>query len=153
MYAGYEDYRALYGEGVTEAEFERLAWEAGRIMDAVTTGADGVRKLETAMPEDAYGIKAVKRCCCALVRRLWTAEQEMNYVNREDGTVTGRVITGITAGAESVTYARPGGTAAGEGRGAMLRRTAEELLAGIGDKNGVPLLYMGVYPGCIAEGA
>ncbi len=152
MYASYEDYKALYGDGVTEAEFERLAWEAGRIMDAVTTGADGVRKLEAAMPEDAYGAKAVKRCCCALVRRLWTAERTESYVNREDGTVAGRVVTAVTAGVESVTYARPDSTAAGESRGGMLRRTAEELLAGIGDKNGVPLLYMGIYPGCIAEG-
>ena len=152
MYASYEDYTALYGGGATEAEFERLAWEAGRIMDAATTGVDGVRKLAAAMPEDAYGAKAVRRCCCALVRRLWTAEQAESYVNRPDGTVAGRVVTAVSAGAESVTFAKPADTPAGESRERMLRRTAEELLAGIGDKNGVPLLYMGIYPGCLTEG-
>ena len=152
MYAAYEDYTALYGGGMTRTDFDRLVWEAGRIMDNVTTGADGVRKLETAAPEEAYGARAVRRCCCALVRRLWTAERSMNYVNRPDGTVTPGVVTAVTAGAESVTFAAP---AAGNGPdlAQTLWQTAEEYLAGIEDKNGVPLLYRGVYPVCLTEGA
>ena len=146
--ASYEDYKALYGEDeLDQAAFGRLAWEARRIMDDVTTGVDGVRKLDEAMPEDERGAEAVRRCALALVRKLGQMESAQGTVSRADGTVTGRVVTDLTAGAESVRFAAPEGQVSGEEeRRRALRQTAEEYLAGVADKNGVPLLYAGPYP-------
>ena len=143
----YGEYIALYPDGPEEGAFERLSWQARRIMERATTGVDGVCKLRVAPPEDEHGAEAVRRCEAALIRALWQGEQTESYVNREDGTVTARLVTGLTAGAESVTFAAP--TAAGPGSGereVRLGRTVSEYLSGINDANGVNLLYMGRYP-------
>ena len=59
----------------------------------------------------------------------------------------GRVVTDLTAGAESVRFAAPEGLSSGEAESRRaLRQTAEEYLAGVADANGVPLLFAGVYP-------
>lgn len=152
--ASYEDYKALYGEDeMDQAAFDRLVWEARKVMDDVTTGMDGVRKLTVAMPEDEKGAEAVRRCELALVRRLGQMESTQGSVIRADGTVTGKVITDLTAGAESVRFAAPEGQASSEEeRRRTLRQTAERYLAGVADKNGVPLLYAGFYPRRFMEG-
>ena len=138
-YAVYEDYVNLYGGGeADEAAFGRLLPEAGRIMERAVTGVDGVCKLKAAPPE-GDGAEAVKRCACALVRALWQAERRDGCVERSDGTVTGRVVTRVTAGQESVTYAAP--DSAGGRRN--LEDLAREYLAGVPDGNGVNLTYMG----------
>ncbi len=143
-YAAYEDYVNLYGGGeADEAAFGRLLPEAGRIMERAVTGVDGVCKLKAAPPSDEDGAETVKRCACALVRALWQAERRDGCVERLDGTVTGRVVTRITAGQESVTYAAP--ASAGGGR-RNLEDLAREYLAGVPDGNGVNLTYMGPYP-------
>ena len=143
----YAEYAALYPDGPEEGVFERLRWQARRIMEQFTTGVDGVCKLRIAPPMDGYGAEAVSLCEAALIRKLWQGEQVESYVNREDETVTGRVVTGMTAGAESVTFAAPaaGGTGREE-RAALLRQTVSEYLGGVCDGNGVNLLYMGKYP-------
>ncbi len=144
----YEDYRALYGEdGLDQAAFDRLAWEARHVMENVTTGVDGVRKLAVAAPTEGSAAEAVKRCELALVHILHEAESVRGTVAREDGTVTGKVVTSVAAGAESVSYAAPSGqSSSGEELQKRLRQTAEEYLAGAADKNGVPLLFAGKYP-------
>lgn len=140
-------YAALYPDGPEEGRFERLAWEARRIMDRATTGADGVRKLTAALPTAPEAVQAVDRCQAALIHRLWQMEQQDSYVNREDGTLAGRVVTAVTAGSESVTYAAPrnGQTAPAE-REKELLALAAGYLAGVPDGNGVNLTYMGRYP-------
>ena len=151
--ASYEDYKALYGEdGMDQAVFDRLVWEARKIMDDFTTGVDGIRKLDAAIPEDARGAEAVRRCELALVRQLSQMESVQGSIIRADGTVTGKVVTDLTAGAESVSFAAPGQTDGAEGRQQTLRQTAERYLAGVTDKNGVPLLYAGPYPVRLREG-
>ncbi len=147
----YEDYKSLYGEdGLGQTAFDRLAWEARRVMDNVTTGVDGVRKLAVAAPVEESAAEAVKRCELALAHVMGEAESVRGTVARSDGTVTGRVVTSISAGAESVSYAAPAGQSGDrEELKKRLRQTAEEYLAGVADKNGVPLLFAGKYPVCL----
>ena len=116
-------------------------------MDNLTTGVDGVHKLSEAAPAEEHAVQAVKRCELALIHQLRQMEMSQGTVDREDGTVTGRVVTAVTAGAESVSFAAPVGQASGGNeRRRLLRQTAEEHLAGVADANGVPLLYAGKYP-------
>lgn len=144
-------YAALYPDGPDESGFERLRWEARRVMERATTGVDGVAKLTAAPPTEPHATQTVERCEAALVRLLWRMERGEDYVNRQDGTVTGRVVTAVTAGSESVTYAPPAADTAGrESREALLRQTAAAYLAGTADANGVNLTYMGRYPAALA---
>lgn len=164
-FATYEDYKALYGdERLDEAGFFRLIWDAERVMDDATTGLDRVRKLRVAMPVDEYGAEAVKRCVCALVdtlRQIEEAEEDSRraraLVENADGTVHSRVLSSVSSGSESISYAT--GSAARSGttaidaavsdpgaRERLLGDTVRRYLSGVADANGVMLLFMGVYP-------
>ena len=139
-------YAALYPDGPDEGGFERLAWEARRVMERAVTGPDGVCKLTAAPPKESAAVQAVERCQAALVHLLWQQEQADGYARRADGSVAGRVVTAVTAGSESVSYAAPA-AASEQQRQAALDRTVERYLAGAADANGVNLLYAGRYPG------
>ena len=141
----YGEYLALYSDGPEENEFDRFRWEARRIMDRATTGIDGVRKLAVAPPTEEYAAQAVRRCEAALVRSLWRAEQSEGYVERPDGTVTGRIVAEITAGSERISYAAPQ-AAGGSDTAKSAEDIVREYLSGVADRNGVMLLYMGRYP-------
>ncbi len=141
----YVRYAALYPDGPDESAFERLRWEARHVMDRATTGLDGLRKLEAAPPADEDDKEAVERCEAALVHLLWQTDQAEGCVSRADGTVTGRVVTAVTAGSESVSFAAPTAVSR-EDREKQCRETVERYLAGVRDANGVNLLYMGLYP-------
>ncbi len=141
----YARYKTLYPDGPDESAFDRLRWEARRIMDRATTGLDGVRKLAVAPPVREDDAEAVERCEAALVRTLWQTEQAEGCVSRADGTVTGKVVTAVTAGSESVSFAAPA-AASGEDREIRCREIVERYLSGAADANGVNLLYMGRYP-------
>lgn len=164
-YATYKDYTALYGESkLDEAGFSRLIWEAGRVMDAATTGVDGVAKLREAKPSKGFAMEAVKRCACALVdtlRQLDEAAEDIRrgqaLIENADGTVQSRQIAAKSSGSESITYAT--GSSAGRGstavadavadvtaRQRLLDDTVRRYLAGVPDANGVNLLFMGRYP-------
>ena len=137
-------YAALYPDGPDESGFERLDWEARRAMERATTGADGVCKLTAAPPTEERAVKAVERCQAALVHLLWQLELRDSYVNQKDGAAGG-VVTAITAGSESVSYAAPPALSEQERQG-RIDRTMERYLAGTPDGNGVNLLYAGRYP-------
>lgn len=141
----YDQYAALYPDGPDEGAFDRLRWEARQIMDRATTGLDGVRKLAVAPPTEEHDAQAVERCEAALVRLLWQTEQADGCASRPDGTVTGKVVTAITAGSESVSFAAPTAASAEDGE-ERCRKLAERYLSGVADANGVNLLYMGLYP-------
>lgn len=143
----YAAYAALYPEGPGEGEFERFDWLARRIMDRATTGVDGVRKLTVAPPTEPCAAQAVLHCEAALVRLLWWAERQEGCIDRPDGTVAPRMVTAITAGSESVSFAQHQ-TAASDpaAREALYGDTVRGYLSGVADANGVSLLYMGKYP-------
>lgn len=153
----YGEYINLYADVISENTFSRLSWEALRIMEDQTTGADGFRKLRAAYPTDEYDAEAVRRCACELIHLLYqieTAESAAGYVTREDGTVVNKKVASVSSGSESVSY-YTGGTGATQTEAAasdsnvrkkMLADTVRTYLSGVKDANGVNLLYMGVYP-------
>lgn len=154
-YVTFENYNGLYPDNATETEFNNLEWEARRIIDAHTTGIDNVRKLRVAFPTDEQDAETVKRCMCKLIKLLHdieTAEKSRGLVKRGDGTVTSGVVSSVSSGAESISYAADGGTALDaavgniSARNKLLSQTVREMLSGTLDANGVNLLYMGRYP-------
>lgn len=153
-YADYTYFSSLYS-GVTEADFNRMAWDASKLMDYHTTGVDGVAKLRTHFPTDEYDIEAVKRCCCALVSlllKIEAAENASGLITRDDGTVSGKVVSSVSSGSESISYSVSGNTAFDkavsdrEQRSVLFATEIRHYLSGVKDANGVNLLFMGVYP-------
>lgn len=152
-------YEGIYGE-IDEKAFDRLSWDACRLLDLYTTGVDGVKKLKSYFPTDEDDATAVKRCGCKLVNMLYQIEAAeaaasagQGYEQTDQG-MRGKVIAAISAGNESITYSTKTAEtaiqkAAGDEyyRKVLMRDTIREYLSGITDANGVNLLYMGKYPG------
>lgn len=152
-------YVGLYGE-IPDTDFTRLSWEAERYVDLHTTGIDNVRKLKKYFPQEEEDAELVKRCVAKLtnfLHQIHKAETEAlsvaGYEATEQG-VRGKVVTHITAGNESITYAAGANTATAIDAAVKDKRTRDrmaaeiiwEYLAGVEDANGVNLLYMGRYP-------
>lgn len=145
MYIDYEFYKSLYGTTVDETAFNRLIWNAEKLVKNAATGVDGRCKLDFAFPDVAYDAESIKRCECALV-------DIMAKIDKAETEAEGnKTIKSKTAGNESISYDTGGGLI-----GAVLKdKTAQsklyadtinEYLRGTKDKNGVNLLFGGVYP-------
>lgn len=162
-YADYEFYKTLYGEkSISETDFNRLSWDACKRIDAATTTVDGIKKLKMAFPTDEEGAEAVKRCLCELINisyKLERAEERVNasqgFVQREDGTVSSKLVSSVSAGNESISYSTNNISAATLIDKALSDKTVQEqlyrdtiakYLSGVTDKNGINLLYAGRYP-------
>lgn len=161
-YVDYEYYQSLYGEkALAEADFKRLLWDAEREIDKTTSGVDGVRKLQVAFPTSDYDAEAVKRCAVELVNFLYKLEEAENnansvgrYTERADGSLQGKVVSSVSAGNESISYA------VGKSTDTVISNAIKDLqsrdmavyqfitskLSGVSDANGVNLLYGGRYP-------
>jgi hypothetical protein len=151
-------YEGFYGE-LPEKDFDRLSWDACRMLDLYTTGIDGVKKLKAYFPTDDDDATAVKRCACKLVNtihQIEVAEAASNSAQGYESTdqgLRGKVITSVSAGNESITYSAKGfetviQKAVGDEyfKKALMRDMIREYLSGVNDANGVNLLYMGRYP-------
>lgn len=159
MYINFDEYTALY-DAIEEKVFNRLSFDACRCLDRLTTGLDGVKKLKVAFPEDEDSAAAVRHCAARVVNLLFQIQEAEHSASLGRGyneTVNGlhgKVISSVSAGGESITYAaNPGTTTAIDSAAAdpafrdrMIQNVIRESLSGITDKNGVNLLYMGVYP-------
>lgn len=162
-YADYEFYKTLYGEkSVSETDFNRLSWDACKRIDAATTTVDGIKKLKIAFPTDEDDSEAVKRCLCELINILYKLEQaeervnaSQGFVQREDGTVSSKIVSSVSAGNESISYSTNNISAATLIDKALSDKTVQEqlyrdtiakYLSGVTDKNGINLLYAGRYP-------
>lgn len=159
MYINYDEYTALY-DGIEEKVFNRLAFDACRVLDIQTTGIDNVKKLKVAFPADEDDALAVKHCAAKLVNLLHQIQEAETASNQSKGYVAtanglqGKVISSVTAGNESISYAS--GSASKTAidnavldkaeRDKLLSETVREYLSGVTDANGVNLLYMGRYP-------
>ena len=151
MYATYETYVQLYGDGISEQEFQRFEMEAERAMDMATTGIDNVRKLRTAFPiADAA---AIGFCACQMVnilKQISDAESASGFVNGANG-LQGKTVASMSAGNESVSFSS-GNASINEAafnaskKTKLLISAAKEYLHGLEDANGINLLYMGAYP-------
>lgn len=162
-YVDYEFYKTLYGEkGVSETDFNRLSWDACKRIDAATTTVDGIKKLKIAFPTDEDDSETVKRCLCELINILYKLEQaeervnaSQGFVQREDGTVSSKLVSSVSAGNESISYSTNNISAATLIDKALSDKTVQEqlyrdtiakYLSGVTDKNGINLLYAGRYP-------
>ena len=161
-YVDYEYYQSLYGEkAIPEAEFNRLLWDAEREIDKATSGVDGVRKLQVAFPTSDYDAEAVRRCVCSLVdflNQMDTAERNANFVGqyteRADGSLQGKVVSSVSAGNESISYAvgKSSDTAISnaikdlQSKDMAVYQFITSKLSGVSDANGVNLLFVGRYP-------
>lgn len=162
-YVDYEYYKSLYGEekAITETDFNRLLWDAEREIDKATSGVDNVRKLKVAFPVNEEDAETVKRCVCALVeflKQIKDAERNANsvgqYTERADGSLQCKVVSSVSAGNESISYA------VGKSADTAISNAIKDLhskdvavyqfitsrLSGVSDANGVNLLFGGRYP-------
>ncbi len=161
-YVDFEYYKTIYGEkAIPEADFNRLSWDAEREVDKATSGVNGVKKLKVAFPTSEDDAEAVKRCVCALVDFLYQlemAERNANsigqYTERADGSLQGKVVSTVSAGNESISYAvgKSSDTAIStaiksvKDRDLMIYQFIASRLSGVADANGVNLLFGGCYP-------
>ena len=161
-YIDYEYYKSLYGQkSLTEPDFNRLSWDAEREIDKATSGIDGVKKLKVAFPTDEEDAESVKRCIAELVSFLYKledAEKNANslgeYVEREDGTMQGKVVSSVSAGNESISYAvgKSSETAIStaiksvKDKEMVIYQLITSKLSGVSDANGFNLLFAGRYP-------
>lgn len=153
MYITLEEYTQLY-DATDEKAFARNGSEACRIMDQYTTGADGFRKLKQAFPVDADDAAAVKHCAARLINLLCQIEHAQTFGGYEatEQGIRGRVISSVSSGNESISYATNAVTAIEKAasdktvKDAMITNIIRGGLSGIRDANGVNLLFMGPYP-------
>lgn len=158
-YATYNDYVQFFGDD--SIPFERFSYEAERYIDNVTTGVDGVRKLKEFFPTDRDDIKAVVYAVCALAHAMYNIEKAdenalsaRGFTARADGVVVGNVVTSMSSGSESMSFstgntvnsALVNASTDTAARKAYYSDVVQRHLGGVRDANGVPLLYMGVYP-------
>lgn len=162
-YVDYEYYKSLYGEekAIPETDFNRLLWDAEREIDKATSGVDNVRKLKVAFPVNEEDAETVKRCVCALVeflKQIEDAERNANsvgqYTERADGSLQGNVVSSVSAGNETISYA------VGKSDDTAISNAIKDLhskdvavyqfitsrLSGVSDANGINLLFGGRYP-------
>ena len=162
LYADYQYFTNLYGSDVPEQTFNRLIWKASKILDHMTTGVDGYKKLEHAYPINPDDDEAVKRCACELVQFAYEVEEAnkaLGYVTNADGTVNSRMVASRSSGSESINYTTGGNVvekttivaAAGDDdvRREMQYTIIRQYLDGVKDANGVNILYLGRYPRCM----
>lgn len=162
IYTDSEMYASLFPKDDVEDDWNRLSWEASALMDRLTSGVDGIKKL-TVYPPTGDDETSVKMCACNLVHVMHrielleqAAEQASALVTDADGTTHGAVVSSKSAGNESISYST--GTSASKGtilsaaasdpltRDKLLRDTAIAHLSGVRDANGVGVLYGGAYP-------
>lgn len=144
MYLTFGEYIQFHKD-VSEADFRLLEARARKIFNNLTTGVDGVCKLEEHFPNG----EDIKFAMAELIHELYQfneADKASGFVM--DGDVyRGRQIASVSAGGESISYThgQSSYSLAGAERDKYIVTKATELLRGLKDNNGVPLLYGGAY--------
>ncbi len=149
-YATYEDYTYIYfGNVVPESDFPRLAERASEEIDSMTND-----RLTDWLPEKELDVIKIKKACCSLAESLFYREQlataGMASVG-QDSEGKGKIISSISSGSESISYAT-GGTSASSLEGIVIQKLVDEssskatkYLSGIEYKNrGYTILFRGV---------
>ena len=145
MYVDYAFYKTLYGATVDDKVFDRLIWNAEKLVKNAVTGVDGRCKLDFAFPDVAYDAEAVKRCECALVDIMAKIEKA------ETEAEGNKTVKSVSAGNESISYDTGSGLIGKvlsnkSAQARLYADTINEYLRGTKDKNGVNLLFGGAYP-------
>lgn len=164
-YADYEFYTTSYfGSVVPEADFPRLAERASDFVDTMTFD-----RLVDGLPTNKRSRKRIKKAVCSLAELMYQIElAEKNATNAAvsgtstaigtGGSTTG-IVTSVSSGSESISYATPQQKASGakewsavyaaagdvQKTNDLLLKTALPLLMGARTDDGIPVLYAGVY--------
>lgn len=155
-YTNMEFYKTkYYGDTVPDESLERYLEKASDRIDMITFD-----RLVDGLPDDERAQTKVKKAVCAVADCLYQIDEvkkasmaTVGTVTREDGTMTGKMVSSVSSGAESVTYASGvSGVSDIYSQAAMdkkvenvlLRQVATEYLAGVVDNKGVCLLYAGL---------
>lgn len=153
-YINKDDYILLYGD-ISDPEFEVNSFKANRIMEENTTGVDGFDKLKQATPVDEDAKTALKMCEAELIhtiKQIRDIEKAGAMINRADGTVSPAMVSSVSSGSESISYATSSNSLINAAASDFKARTmlfqgiVRNYLSGVQDANGVNLLYMGGYP-------
>ena len=163
-YADYEFYTTSYfGSAVPAADFPRLAERASEFIDSMTSD-----RLVDGLPENERSQKRIKKAVCSLAELMYQIElAEKNAANAaasgtstttgSGGSTTG-IVTSVSSGSESISYATPQQKASGakewsavyaaagdvQKTNDLLLKTALPLLMGVRTDDGIPILYAGV---------
>lgn len=162
-YADYKFYTESFGNVMPETEFPRLAERASDFIDAMTFD-----RLVDGLPTNERSQKRIKKAVCSLAELMYQIElAEKNAINAavsgtsttigSGGSTTG-VVTSVSSGSESISYATPQQKALGakewstvyatvgdvQKTNDLLYKTALPLLMGVRTDDGIPVLYAGV---------
>lgn len=162
-YADYDFYTTSYfGSVVPETEFPRLEERASGFVDTMTFD-----RLVDGLPTNERSQKRIKKAVCSLAELMYQIElAEKNAINQASANVTdinvGNISTGIvtsvSSGSESISYATPQQKASGakewstvyaaagdvQKTNDLLYKTALPLLMGVMTDDGIPILNAGV---------
>nr|DAQ55243.1 MAG TPA: Head Tail Connector Protein [Caudoviricetes sp.] len=162
-YADYKFYTESFGNVVPETDFPRLAERASDFVDLMTSN-----RLVDGLPTDERSQKRIKKAVCSLAELMYQIElAEKNATNAAasgasttigaGGSTTG-VVTSVSSGSESISYATPQQKASGakewsavyaaagdvQKTNDLLYKTALPLLMGVMTDDGIPILNAGV---------
>lgn len=162
-YADYKFYTESFGNVVPEADFPRLAERASDFVDLMTSD-----RLVDGLPTDERSQKRIKKAVCSLIEKMYQIElAEKNATNAAvsgtstaigtGGSTTG-IVTSVSSGSESISYATPQQKASGakewsavyaaagdvQKTNDLLLKTALPLLMGVRTDEGIPILYAGM---------
>lgn len=162
-YVDYDFYTTSYfGSVVPQSDFPRVAERASDFVDTMTFD-----RLVDGLPSDERSQKRIKKAVCALADKIYELDlAEKNSVAAAGGNTTTAgasgsttgIITSVSSGSESISYATPQqiGASAKEWNAVyaaagdmqktndLLLKTALPLLMGVRDDEGIPILYAGL---------
>lgn len=162
-YADYDFYTTSYfGSVVPETDFPRLAERASDFVNTMTFD-----RLVDGLPSNERSQKRIKKAVCSLAELMYQIElAEKNATNQASanltdtnvGNISAGVVTSVSSGSESISYATPQqiGASAKEWSAVyaaagdvqktndLLLKTALPLLMGVRDNEGIPILYAGL---------
>lgn len=162
-YADYKFYTESFGNVVPETDFPRLAERASEFVNTMTFD-----RLVDGLPTNERSQKRIKKAVCSLAELMYQIElAEKNATNAAvrgastaigpGGSTTG-IVTSVSSGSESISYATPQQKASGakewsavyaaagdvQKTNGLLYKTALPLLMGVRTDDGIPVLYAGM---------
>ena len=156
----YTDYafytNEYYGDVVPETDFPKYADRASDRIDTITFD-----RLADGLPSDSRANKKVQKAVCSVAEALYQIDSVKNAllnnlgtVETEDGKVTGKTVSSVTAGSESITYSTGMSDASKtvyaqaamdkKVENILIRQSAGQYLYGVKDDKGEYLLYAGI---------
>ena len=156
----YTDYafytNEYYGDVVPETDFPKYADRASDRVDEITFD-----RLADGLSSDSRANKKVQKAVCSVAEALYQIDSVKNAllnnlgtVETEDGKVTGKTVSSVTAGSESITYSTGTSDASKtvyaqaamdkKVENILIRQSAGQYLYGVKDDKGEYLLYAGI---------